>query len=81
MNKKEYEGKLAHDNAWYLANMAMKSSLQERKMAIEMLDNLYATKSFSTGRQQHAVLEIIKDRDKVEKEKKIKKITKNIENF
>tara|TARA_Y100000588_G_scaffold254014_1_gene268550 strand:- start:3308 stop:3550 length:243 start_codon:yes stop_codon:yes gene_type:complete len=80
MNKKEYEGKLAHDNACYLINMARRGHLQQ-KMAQDILNDLYASKAFSTGRQQHAILEIVKDRDKVAKEKKIKKITKNIENF
>lgn len=78
MNQKECEGKLAHDNAWHLVNMARQGSLQEKKMALSMLNNLYASKSFLTGRQQHAILEIVKDRDKVAK---IKKIIKNIENF
>lgn len=80
MNKKEYEGKLAHDNAWYLANMARRGHLQQ-KMAQDILNDLYASKSFSTGRQQYPIIEIVKDRDKIAKEKKIKKITKNIENF
>lgn len=80
MNQKEYEGKLAHDNACYLINMARRGHLQQ-KMAQDILNDLYASKSFSTGRQQHAILEIVKDRDKIAKEKKMKRITKNIENF
>ncbi len=80
MNKKEYEGKLAHDNACYLINMARRGHLQQ-KMAQDILNDLYVSKSFSTGRQQYPVIEIVKDRDKIAKEKKIKKITKNIENF
>lgn len=40
MNQEVYEGKLAHDRYWYLVNMARQGSLQERKMALKMLDNL-----------------------------------------
>tara|TARA_Y100000588_G_scaffold254014_1_gene268551 strand:- start:3572 stop:3742 length:171 start_codon:yes stop_codon:yes gene_type:complete len=40
MNQEAYEGKLVHDRYWYLVNMAKQGSLQERKMALKMLDNL-----------------------------------------
>lgn len=66
MNKKEYEGKLAHDNTWYLFNMTIKNNNFKQKQAINI------------GREKEAAMKIFK---KIVREQKIKKITKNIENF